>query len=251
MKRVPVLVALSYLIMVTVNALANILPIAGMNTGAVSDSYPNLFAPAGITFSIWGVIYLLLALHTLYQFTNKLEGKLDTIGLLFSLSSVANALWIFSWHYRRIGLSVVLMLCILGLLIRINLLIQNMKGYRMFHWSVRIPFAVYFGWITVATIANVTTLLVSAQFTGFGISEPVWTAVILVVGVLIGLAWAFKAKEKAYLITLIWAYTGILIKHTSQEGFASQYTMVIVVVCLALAAFVVSLGLLFRQPKRV
>ena len=251
MKRVPVLVALSYLVMVTVNALANILPIAGMNTGAVSDSYPNLFAPTGITFSIWGVIYLLLALHTLYQFTNTEEGKLKPIGILFTLSSVANSLWIFSWHYRKIGLSVVLMLCILGLLIRINLLIQNMKGDRKFLWSVRIPFAVYFGWITVATIANVTTLLVSAQFTGFGISEPVWTAVILVVGVLIGLAWAFKAKEKAYLITLIWAYTGILIKHTSQEGFASQYTMVIVVVCLVLAAFVVSLGLLFRQPKRV
>ena len=251
MKRVPVLVALSYLVMVTVNALANILPIAGMNTGAVSDSYPNLFAPAGITFSIWGVIYLLLALHTIYQFTNKGKGKLDTIGILFTLSSVANALWIFSWHYHKIGLSVVLMLCILVLLIRINLLIQNMKFDRTAIWAVRIPFAVYLGWITVATIANVTTLLVSANFTGFGISEPVWTAIVLVVGILIGLAWAFKTKEKAYLITLIWAYAGILIKHTSPEGFASRYTLVIVVVCLALGAFIIALGLLSRNPKRV
>jgi hypothetical protein len=114
------------------------------------------------------------------------------------------------------------MLCILGLLIRINLLIQNMKGDRMFHWSVRIPFAVYFGWITVATIANVTTLLVSAQFTGFGISEPVWTAVILVVGVLIGLAWAFKAKEKAYLNP----YLGVH-RHPDQAYFARRLRLAV------------------------
>lgn len=250
MKRVPVLVALSYLIMVTVNALANILPIAGMNTGAVSDSYPNLFAPAGITFSIWGFIYLLLALHTLYQFTNKDKKVLNTVGLLFALSSVANSLWIFCWHYHKIGLSVVLMLCILVLLIRINILIEPMKGDRMFLWSVRIPFSVYLGWITVATIANITTLLVSAQFTGFSIPEPVWTVVVLLVGVVIGLAWAFRTKDKAYLFTLIWAYTGILIKHTSQEGFASQYMMVIVATGLALAAFVVCLGLFFKQHKQ-
>lgn len=134
MKRTPVLVALSYLVMVAVNALANILPIGGMNTGAVSDSYPNLFAPAGITFSIWGFIYLLLALHTLYQFTNKDKKVLNTVGLLFALSSVANSLWIFCWHYHKIGLSVVLMLCILVLLIRINILIEPMKGDRMFLW---------------------------------------------------------------------------------------------------------------------
>lgn len=251
MKRVPVLVALSYLVMVAVNALANILPIGGMNTGAVSDSYPNLFAPAGITFSIWAFIYLLLALHTIYQFTNKRKETLDTVGLLFALSSVANSLWIFSWHYHKIGLSVVLMLCILALLIRINLIIQTMKGDRMFVWAVRIPFSVYLGWITVATIANITTLLVSAQFTGFSIPEPVWTVAVLVVGVAIGLAWAFRTKDKAYLITLIWAYTGILIKHTSQEGFASQYMMVIVATCLALAVFVGCLGFFFKQQKNM
>lgn len=250
MKRIPLLVASSYLVMIGVNALANILPIAGMNTGTVSDSYPNLFAPAGITFSIWGVIYLLLALHTLYQFRSKEDEKLKTVGLLFTLSSIANTAWIFSWHYHKIGLSVLLMLCILGLLIRINMLTQTMTGDRLFIWSVRIPFSVYFGWITVATIANITTFLVSLQWSGFGIGEIAWTAVVLVVGILIGLSWAFKAHDKAYLLTLIWAYAGILVKHTSSGGFASQYTPIIVVVCLALAAFVLSLVLLAKKSKQ-
>ncbi len=251
MKRIPVLVALSYIAMVTVNALANILPIAGMNTGAISDSYPNLFAPAGFTFSIWGVIYLLLALHTLYQFTHSQEGKLHRIGLLFSLSSIANALWIFCWHYRQIALSVLLMLCILALLIRINLLIQTMKGDRMFEWSVRIPFSVYMGWITVATIANITTLLVSARFTGFGIPETVWTTLVLAVGVAIGLAWAFRTRDKAYVLTLMWAYCGILIKHTAKQAFASRYPLVVVTASLSLVAFFVALALFFRKQKQV
>ena len=63
---IKIAVVVTYLIMIAVNAMANILPINGIDTGAVSDSYPNLFAPAGLTFSIWGVIYLVVGgLYTL------------------------------------------------------------------------------------------------------------------------------------------------------------------------------------------
>jgi len=118
------LVTVTYLVMIIINALANILPINGVNTGQVSDSYPNLFAPAGITFAIWGLIYFLLAGFTLYQlgffqdYRVRLKaGLLQKLGLYFSISSIANALWIFSWHYHVISLSMLLMLIILGCLI--------------------------------------------------------------------------------------------------------------------------------------
>ena len=74
-------VAITYLAMITINALANILPINNMTTGDISDKYGNLFAPAGITFSIWGLIYLLLAAYVVYQF-GLFQGRyecLDTI----------------------------------------------------------------------------------------------------------------------------------------------------------------------------
>lgn len=246
-KGLAFLVALTFLAMITVNALANILPIGGMGTGEVSDSYPNLFAPAGITFSIWGVIYALLALHTFYQFRKGDE----SIQIIFSVSSVVNIAWLFSWHYQMIGLSLLLMLILLVCLIRINDLIDHTDMDRYSYWALSVPFSVYLGWITVATIANVTTFLVSIGWSGWGISEMTWTAIVLVVGVLIALSWAFRRRDPVYLLTLIWAYTGILIKHTSREGFNGEYPLILTVTAIAIAAFAISFGVFLlrkRQP---
>lgn len=118
-KMIRVLTLITFILMVVVNALANILPINGIGTGAVSDSYPNLFAPAGITFAIWGLIYLLLAGYSFYQLgkhnkTGEVSNELlNKIGVVFSVSSIANTIWIFTWHYRIIALSMVLMIIIL------------------------------------------------------------------------------------------------------------------------------------------
>lgn len=254
---IKVLVALTYVLMVTVNALANILPINGIGTGAVSDSYPNLFAPAGVTFAIWGVIYLLLAGYTLYQFglfqygkSLVQENQFKKIGLYFSISSVANALWIFSWHYMRLSLSMVLMVVILISLIMIIQEIKKAELSTRDRIFVKIPFSVYFGWITVATIANVTALLVSLGFNGFGISEVVWTVVIIAVGLVIAGATILINKDIAYGLVIIWAYAGILIKHTSETGFAGQYPAVMITVSFALVFLVAAEAYVFFSNMR-
>jgi hypothetical protein len=226
-----IITAVLFLLMVLVNALANTLPINGVQTGEVSDSFPNLFAPAGITFAIWGLIYLLLAGYSLYQiglFQKKdsvLNGELvRKIGILFSVSSLANILWIFAWHYYKIPLTMVLMIIILVCLIMINLETRKYNLSLRDKFFVRLPFSIYFGWITVATIANVTTLLVSIGWDGFGISEPVWTVIIIVVGLAIAVLTIIRNKDIAYGLVIIWAYIGILIKHTAETGFAGAYT---------------------------
>ncbi len=241
------LVTATYLAMILVNALANILPINGQGTGTVSDAYPNLFAPAGFTFSIWGLIYLLLAgfvLHLWGVLPRKAGHEhadlLEKIGTIFAVSSIANMVWIFAWHYNGIGLSMLLMLVILACLVLINL----DTGKEPFTWTqkglIRLPFSVYFGWITVATIANMTTLLVDAGWNGFGISETVWTVLVLVVGLAIGSVTLFRQKDVAYGLVLIWAYFGILIKHTSENGFDSRHPAVIVAVSVCLTLFVLA-----------
>lgn len=165
---VKALAAVTYVVMIAVNALANALPINGRTTGGVSDAYPNLFAPAGLTFSIWGVIYLLLGLHVLYQLglfrsggTSDRGALLNRVGLLFSATSVANVSWILAWHYDLIGLSTVLLATMLVLLIVITRTILRADLSPRERLLVRLPFSVYFGWITVATIANITVWLVS------------------------------------------------------------------------------------------
>jgi len=240
--------AATFLIMIAVNAMANILPINGVSTGQVSDAYQNLFAPAGLTFSIWGLIYLLLAGYTLYHVGlfqggegAESRGLLRKTGILFSISSLANAAWIFSWHYDFIPLTMLLMVVILVCLILINQAVGSARLSVREKILVRLPFSVYFGWITVATIANATVLLVSLDWKGFGLSEQTWAIIIIAIGMLIGAATAIRNRDIAYGLVIIWAYAGIYIKHTSESGFSGQYPIVIYTVVVCIAALLAAL----------
>lgn len=255
---IKLITAATFFIMIAVNAMANILPINGVTTGGVSDSYKNLFAPAGITFAIWGLIYLLLFGYTLYYLGLFRNGRgsrdrelLGRVGIIFSLSSIANAAWIFSWHYGNIPLSMLLMLVLLVCLIVLNWIIGDADLSWREKIFVRLPFSVYFGWITVATIANATVLLVSIGWKGFGLTEQTWAIIMIIAGMLIGAATALRNRDIAYGLVIIWAYVGIYIKHTSEVGFSGKYPAIIytVVACIA-ALLAVLLYILFSGGRR-
>ncbi len=237
--------AVAYFAMVMINYLANALPIGGVTTGEASDAYSNLYTPAGVTFSIWGIIYILLLVHTLYQFglwqkvvDAKREQTLAVVGRYYLATSIFNIAWIFAWHYGVIWLSVVIMLCLLFSLIKIADVI-NKEQYTLYDKIfIRLPFSVYFGWITVATIANIIVLLVSLNWEGFGIAESEWTMIILLAGALIGISRMLKDNNTFYGLVLIWAYGGILLKHTSETGFDNRYPGVIITVIFCIAVFV-------------
>jgi len=247
-------VLITYIIMVTVNGLANALPINGQDTGTISDSYANLFAPAGITFTIWGLIYLLLLGHSIYQLikAKKLyeDQSYKSVGLWFTFSSILNTIWIFAWHYEVIWLSLILMVGILVSLIRINMILRNMEFSFKDKIFIRIPFAVYFGWITVASIANVTTFLVSVNWNGFGVSEVIWTDMIIIIGAVIGFVAILYYKSISYGLVIIWAYLGILIKHTSPEFFDAKYPSVIASVVISILVIIVGEIILIRIKSR-
>lgn len=253
-------VCITYIIMVITNTLANTLPINGRGTGEVSDSYQNLFAPAGITFAIWGLIYLLLFVYTINQFTrhNRYSEKkkiiFDKIGILFSISSISNTLWIFAWHYDIIWLSLILMVVILICLITINLMLRNMDFSFTENLMMKLPFTVYFGWITIATIANATTFLVSINWNGFSLSEVFWTNTIIVVGAIIGCKNILFYKSSAYGGVLVWAYLGIALKHLSLAGFDGRYPSVIITVFVSILLLIIAEILLIRariKEKRI
>ena len=239
---IKIFATVAYIAMVIVNGLANGLPINNRSTGAISNAYPNLFAPAGITFSIWGLIYLLLAGYALYQFVKKDQKTEDLskkINPFFIATSLANILWIFAWHYDFIGLSVLIMATLLILLIKIADVLRAEQLTPREKLFISAPFSVYFGWITVAAIANITVFLVSIGWNGFGIADFIWTSVILLVGALIGILRMRKDNNSAYGLVLVWAYSGILFKHLSAGSFNGQYPSVIVtaIACLVLFGF--------------
>lgn len=234
-----VLIVITFVTMIVVNTLANALPINGITTGMASDAHPNLFAPAGITFAIWGVIYLFLALFTFYQLgiinkNDEISNELlNEVGTLFIISSVANTAWIFAWHYQVLWLSVILIIAMLLPLIMIANALRKEKLSVKEKFFVKVPFSLYFGWLTVATIANITTFLVSLNWNGFGIPESMWTTIIIFVGAIIGIITLLKHKDYIYGLVLIWAYSGILLKHVTI--FNSMYISVIVAAIISIA----------------
>ncbi|MFC2163167.1 tryptophan-rich sensory protein [Candidatus Altiarchaeota archaeon] len=247
---IKIIAGVVYAAMIVVNFLANSLPINNRSTGAISADYPNLFAPAGLTFSIWGLIYFLLAGYVLYQFVKKdekTEGLMKKINPLFIATSIANISWIFAWHYDYIGLSVLIMAALLFLLIKIADILCKQQFNSLGKLLIWAPFSIYFGWITVAAIANTTVFLVSIGWNGFGIADYIWTSIILLVGALIGILRMRKDRNIAYGMVLIWAYLGILFKHVSAQGFGGQYPNIIATVFFCLVLFVFFVGKIFLK----
>lgn len=240
-----------FLAMVVVNFLANALPLNGVTTGAVSDSYGNLFAPTGLTFAIWGAIYLLLAGYTIYQLKASrdyhLSNLVTNLNNYYIVSSIANTIWIFAWHYKIIWLTLVLMAVLLISLIRIALLLKDERFDMKNNILIRIPFFVYFGWITVATIANVTVFLVSLGYQGYPLAPDLMTSAILVVGAVIGFIATLTYRSVSYNLVLVWAYIGIVIRHLGSSGFAGQYPIVLGSLALSLVIILVGLVLSVRD----
>lgn len=258
-KSIKWFVLLALIAMLTVNALSSILPINGVTPKEVSDRYPNLFVPAPLTFAIWGVIYLLVIGYVLYQL-GLLRGKgeavnaalLNKIGLIFIISSVLNLSWVIAWHYGQLVLSFVILALLLVALIMIRLSIAAHEPLsNKEKWFVRLPFSVYFGWVTVATIAGATALLVGTGFSGLGISESVWTMLILLVGAAIGIATALRFRDVPYLVVFIWAYSNILSNHLPSGTYAGAYPGIVTTLVLSLVGFVaVILALLWKRKTK-
>jgi len=249
-----VLNIVGFLGVVVVNGLANALPINNKTTAALSDQYPNLFVPAGLTFSIWGLIYILLAIFVIYQLVTIIrkdtEQSLFTekIGFLFFLSCLFNIGWIFAWHYEILPLSLVLMLLLLGSLIAIYLRLRIGKSdaSKRERYMAHLPFSIYLGWITIATIANVTALLVNAGWGGFGLGEQFWTVLVIVVGIAIALAMLIHRKDIFYCLVVDWALLGILLKRLAVTTVPAQSVIIAVIIGLAL----ITLGIIAQIVRK-
>lgn len=216
--------AAAFIVMLATNLVALLGGINGKTTAQISDAYPSMFTPAGYVFSIWSVIYLLLLVFVVYQFLPSNEDKsyLDKIGYLFVLSCAANVIWLFLWHYEMIVPSVALMAILLVslVLIYLRLDIGRAKVSRRQKLAVQVPFSVYLGWITVATISDVASALVSLSWGGFGIPEALWADIMIVAALIIALVMIATRRDIPYALVIAWAAAGIYVKQGAEESIA-------------------------------
>lgn len=231
--------------MLVVNYLANGLPINGKTTGELSDQYPNLFTPAGLTFSIWGLIYLMLAAFCVYQaqgfFSSERRGDhrplVRKIGYLFFFSCLANMAWIIAWHYEKVvvsvGIMAVLFFCLLQIYLRLR---HGQLGIWQEKYLVQLPFSIYLGWISVASIANITAWLVDAGWSGGTLPEQAWAIGMVGVATLLGLFMLIRLGDRAFALVIAWALLGIIIKRQAVSGGTFTSMGIVTIVCLVLVA---------------
>jgi len=240
-----------FLGVLAVNYMANALPINGLNTGELSDFIPNLFVPAGVTFSIWGLIYVLLAMFILHQFHSlkKRNGRfIGDVGIWFAVSSIANICWIFAWHYRQIPLSLFFMLVILFSLIIIVVRLRPNRKYAtgLERIAVYHSFSIYLGWISVATIANITAVLVTIGWQGFGFPDEFWTVIVIAAAILLALISLNRFGDIPYALVVDWALAGIILKRYQTGGL--EYIWIIS--AAAAGIFLISAIGIYKFVKR-
>lgn len=201
-----------------INVLANLLPINGLNTGQISDQFQVYFVPAGYVFSIWGIIYIGLISIAIFQAlpSQQTNPRMQSTGWWIAIGGIANSSWIFLWHYKQFPLTLVAMLILLFSLIIVYLRLRDYKVIisSMEKWMVHLPTSIYLGWITVATVANITSLLDYLRWDGFGLSPELWVSIVLIAVLAIAMMMNLSRRDLAFTVVLLWALAGISIKHS-------------------------------------
>jgi len=237
---------IAFALTVLINGLAGSTTIiGGRSTSQISDANPTLITPAGYVFSIWGVIYVLLGVFVVYQALPAQSGRdfHGKIGWLFVLSCLFNIVWLFVWQFEYLSLSVLVMFLILATLIAIYLRLNIGKSAVSTRekLAVHLPFSVYLGWITIASIADVAATLVSLGWDGFGVSQETWAVLVLIVALIITLVVIAMRKDVAYGLVIVWAFIGIAVKqgaNPSISGLAESGAIIIALYAIQTLLFV-------------
>lgn len=204
---------LAVVLTIGLNGVAGSGKLFGRDPGSISNNLPNAFVPAGLTFAIWSLIFAGLVAFGVYQALPAQRGaRYDRLAVPFLLANVLNMSWLLAWHSLAYGLSVVIMLALLGSLIWLYLILDAMRPHRPAEtWCLGVPTSLYLGWIAVATIANIVAFLVSAGYRDglLGLGAPVWPAVLVVVAALIGAFLLIRRRDFAFAAVRAWAFYGV------------------------------------------
>lgn len=235
-----------------VNTLGAMGFINGLSQKEISDKYATLITPSSSTFSIWGVIYVLLLIALIYMIVKSKDEKtaqtIEAISLPFWVSSAANILWIVTFSYELIGISSLLILALVVSLAIINIRLQAPQGIGL--KINALAFGLYNGWLIVATVVNVAAFLVQAKWDGFGLSLDTWAVIILIVALLLTSLIQLRLRHAALTLPLAWAYYGIWQQHRALGFHAGAYPAVITAAIVIGIAYVIIAVVVFLRNGR-
>lgn len=217
-----------FIITLVINFMGALGLINGLTQKEVSDMFPTLITPAPVTFSIWGIIYLLLLISLIVMIVKNedtyYENATDNITVLFRLSCLFNIAWIISFSYVQIGLSVIF---IFGLVITLALISQKLLEIQEEkQFLLPLTFGLYTGWLFIASVVNVAALLVKLDWDRLGLSEEIWAIIVLAAAVVLVFFVLLKNNNAVFPLPIAWAYFGIYLALKSQQGYNGEYVLV-------------------------
>lgn len=234
-------VLIATIAVIFVNSLAAAGLIGEVTPGAISDKYPTVVTPAGYAFSIWSVIYLGLIVFSIYQLVRRNLSAVNNIRLPYLIACVLNCVWIFAWHYELIPLSLAVIASLLAVLFKINRNLAEPTSFSEF-WAVKAPFSIYFGWITVATIAN---FAITIRYLDPNISSELWTLLgigMIVLAASLAVIIRYRLANYLYPLAIAWALTAIGVKQ-------SGHTLIVVAAALGtITCLIATLSVVLTLP---
>ncbi|WP_242918626.1 hypothetical protein [Pontibacter liquoris] len=258
-KTLSILNAICFLLHLVPSQLTQLKLINNQTIGEVSDKYPALFTPAGITFAIWGVIYLALTAFCLYHLVKAYKASavheanvdLQRLGYLFMANNIATGLWTIAWVSEWLIVSVVLILVQLVTLLAIHLRLGIFDTTRSAasKWFTQVPLSLYFGWIIIATVANISAALVGLGWNGFGLNEGVWTITMIIAASLIVLFIVYSRSNPFVGLVGVWAFYGIILKHRDINVESSPQIILAAWISLAAVALL-TIAIFYRIAAR-
>ena len=203
------------IVTLTMNSLATTLPLNNKTTAELSDSFLIRFVPAGYVFSVWGIIYIGLIAFTVWQALpkNREDSRMRTIGWWFVLGSIANTLWLVFWHYQHVAITLPIMLVLLATLIYTASVLQKIPATsRAERLCVDLPFSIYMGWISVATVVTASVVLFDNGFAVADDTAILWAVGLVCVAAVLAFAQRFLRRDTAYGMVIAWALYGVAVK---------------------------------------
>jgi len=226
---------LALIFVIIINYLSNSLPFNQQTTSEIANRLDVLFTPAGYVFSIWGLIYFLLVVWVFRGFSkNRREEPIYTVATpLFVLSCLLNSFWLFLWHYQYFILSVVIMV---SLLVTLIFLYKTVKKSATGLGNI-VPFSVYLGWVSVATIANISYVLVDSGWNQFGLSDVFWTVTILFVAAGLAILFRLREKDAIFPLVFVWAFIGIGVQNLTSYPLVAYTAFFLATIIFVTALF--------------
>ncbi len=229
------LYVIAFLIMIAINYLS------GSNIGNIAEDKQAMIQPAGFAFAIWGLIYVLILawlikLLMIRSHNKKIVSRLKYLPII---NFLLNSAWIIVYTQQWFLVSVIVILALLYNIARMYVILSDYRGYN------RLPFSIYFGWTTVATIVNIFSLALNNHIqTIFGLDELSWTMIALILATIIGIFIAISFKDWLYPLVLIWPFYGIYIENNNY-----YLSLDVTLITASLLLFITAIIVVVRMKK--